>query len=77
MNTLAMDVAEEITIQQITARSESAHHLVASTTDVALPPKEPSTSIITIRSNVPGAGSDFKSHLLKLDFGHFPGFYAA
>jgi hypothetical protein len=37
MNAPVMQVAEVITIQQITARGESAHHLVPSAINIALP----------------------------------------
>ena len=39
VNTPAIEVADEISIQQVTAGSESAHHLVSSTTYIAPAPQ--------------------------------------
>ena len=38
LNTASVAIAEAISIQQITARCESAHHLVASSTNIPPPP---------------------------------------
>ena len=62
LNTASAAIAEAISIQQITARPTT----LSRARRISLrPPREPSTSVITIRSNGPGAGSDFKSHFVK------------